>query len=191
MKLKDVFDEIIVGYNINNSQVNDKYSKIYNTLQKDSIQYTNIIPSKLVKKAFSADIKKKYFMQKRDILIFVKSPYRVGTYINNDDLEIIIPNNFIILRGINMDYYSFIFVTNYLEKIGIKKYMEDNNRKGNINIEDVKKIELPDIPKEKQMKISNLLNSINKRSSLYSNILENDDKIVRYAINSIVGDNND
>jgi len=191
MKLKDVFKEILVGYNINNAAVKDEYSKVYKTLQKDSIQYTNIIPSRLIDKAFTSDIKDKYFMQPRDILIFVKKPYRVGTYIHTNDLQVIIPNNFIVLRGINMDYYSFIFVANYLEKIGVKKYIEENNRTGNLSIEDIKNIELPDIPKEKQMTISPLLNAINERSAIYSNILNNDDKIVRYAINSIIGDENE
>ncbi len=191
MKLKDVFEDIIVGYNLNNSAVKDEYAKIYKTLQKDSIQYTNIIPSRLIEKAFSGDIKKKYFMQPRDILIFVKKPYRVGTYIYEDDLEVVIPNNFIVLRGINVDIYSYIFVANYLEKIGVQKYIEDNQIEGNLSKEDIKNIELPDISKEKQMTISPLLNSINERSAIYSNILENDDKVVRYAINSIIGDKNE
>ena len=191
MKIRDVFDDVIVGYNINNTVVNDKYSKLYKTLQKDSIQYTNVISSKLVDKVFSSDIKDKYFIHGRDILIFVKKPYRVGTYMFNDDMKIVIPNNFIVLRGINMLYYSYIFVANYLEKIGIDKYVADNKINGNLSIEDIKNIDLPDISKEKQMTISKLLNNINERSAIYSNILDNDDKIVRYAINSVIGGNDD
>ena len=191
MKIRDVFDDVIVGYNINNTVVNDKYSKLYKTLQKDSIQYTNVISSKLVDKVFSSDIKDKYFIHGRDILIFVKKPYRVGTYMFNDDMKIVIPNNFIVLRGINMLYYSYIFVANYLEKIGIDKYVADNKINGNLSIEDIKNIDLPDISKEKQMTISKLLNNINERSAIYSDILENDDKIIRYAINSVIGGNDD
>ena len=187
MKIRDVFDDVIVGYNIKNTLVNDKYSKLYKTLQKDSIQYTNVISSKLVDKVFSSDIKDKYFVKGRDILIFVKKPYRVGTYMWDDDNKIVIPNNFIVLRGINMLYYSYIFVANYLEKIGIDKYVSDNKINGNLSIEDIKNIDLPDISKEKQMRISKLLNNINERSAIYSNILDNDDKIVRYAINSVIG----
>ena len=191
MKVRDVFEDISVGYNINNTAVNDEYSKLYKTLQKDSIQYTNIISSKLVEKVFSSDIKKKYFVQGRDILVFVKKPYRVGTYARYDDNKIVIPNNFIILRGINMTYYSYIFVANYLEKIGIDKYVKDNNITGNLSTEDVGNIDLPDIPKDKQMTISKLLNNINERSAIYSNILDNDDKIIRYALNKVIGDDND
>lgn len=191
MKLKDVFKEIIIGYNLSNSVVDDDYTTYYKTIQKDSIQYTNIIKSRLIDKKFSNDIKPKFFMQPRDILVFVKKPYRVGTYIHNDDLKVVIPNNFIILRGINTDKYSYIFVANYLEKIGIKDYVEKHNKTGNIGKEDIKEIELPDISKDKQMTISPLLNAINERSAIYSNILDNDDKIVKYAINSIMGDENE
>ena len=187
MKIKDVFEEISVGYNISNTTVKDKYSKIYKTLHKDSIQYTNIIDSRLIEKIFTGEIKKKYFVQPRDILIFVKKPYRVGTYTYEVNEDIVIPNNFIILRGINIDKYSYIFIANYLEKIGIKKYIEKNNFIGNLTIDDIKKIELPDISKEKQMSISPLLNAINERSAIYTNILDNDDKIVNYAIKNIIG----
>lgn len=191
MKIKDVFEEISVGYNISNTTVKDKYSKIYKTLHKDSIQYTNIIDSRLVERIFTGEIKKKYFIQPRDILIFVKKPYRVGTYTYEINEDIVIPNNFIILRGINIDKYSYIFIANYLEKIGIKKYIEKNNFIGNLTIDDIKKIELPDISKEKQMSISPLLNAINERSAIYTNILDNDDKIVNYAIKNNIGEEND
>ena len=191
MTLNDVFEEILVGYNITNAAVKDKYSKIYKTLQKDSIQYTNMIDSRLIEKAFTGEVKKKYFLHPRDILIFVKKPYRVGTYTFEAKEDIVIPNNFIILRGINMNLYSYIFVANYLEKFGIKNYIEKNQFVGNLTIDDIKKIELPDISKGRQMRISPLLNAINERSAIYTNILENDDKIIRYAIESITGDIHD
>ncbi|MBR2827955.1 MAG: hypothetical protein IKE70_01825 [Bacilli bacterium] len=191
MTLNDVFDEILVGYNITNAAVKDKYSKMYKTLQKDSIQYTNMIDSRLIEKAFTGEVKKKYFLHPRDILIFVQKPYRVGTYTFEAKEDIVIPNNFIILRGINMNLYSYIFVANYLEKFGIKNYIEKNQFVGNLTIDDIKKIELPDISKERQMRISPLLNAINERSAIYTNILENDDKIIRYAIESITGDIHD
>ena len=192
MKIRNVFSEIINGYNINNAVVKDEYSKTYKTLQKDSIQYTNIIDNKLVDKAFSGEIKKKFFLRPKDIIIFIKKPYRVGTLtLSFNNSEIIVPNNFIVLRDIDIDAYSYYFVANYLEKIGINKYVTENNITGNLSIEDIKEIELPNISKEKQLSISRLLNSINRRSALYSNILANDDKIINYALNKVIGDDND
>ena len=191
MKIKDVFEDIFTGFNINSLTTDNKFAKYYNTLQKDSIQYTNIIEKKLVEKKLGTDIKKKYIMQPRDILIFIKPPFRVGTYSKRNDLNLIIPNNFIVLRGINMDLYSYIFVTNYLEKFGIAKYVKEKNITGNLSKTDIEDIDLPDIPKEKQMTISKLLNAINERSASYSTILENDDQIVRYAISKVTGDKND
>ena len=195
MLLKDAFEEIFTGFNMTNSIGNGKYTEDIYFIQKDSIQYTNIIIKKLVKKTITTEIKNKYYMQGRDIIISLKKPYKVGTYRYNSNKNIIIPNNFIVLRGINRELYSYIFVANYLEKIGIEKYVKDNKVDERINkdltVEDVKKISLPDIKKEEQMKISELMNLINERSAIYSNILENDDEIIKYALNKVVGDNDD
>ncbi len=191
MKIKDVFEDVFIGYNMTNATINDKFVKDIYTMQKDSIEYTNIIENKLIRKRVSDDIKKKYYMSSRDIVIYVKKPYKVGTYRFSNNLEVIIPNNFIILRGINMDLYSFIFVTNYLEKIGIDKYVKEHNITGNLTVGDICNVELPNISKNRQMQISNLINNINERSAIYSTILANDEEIIRYAINEIVGDNHD
>lgn len=190
MKIKDVFEEIFTGYNMTNATGNNDPREVY-LIQKDSIQYTNIIENRLIKKRITTDIKTKYYMQPRDIIISLKKPYKVGTYRYNNSKKIIIPNNFIILRGINRNLYSFIFVPNYLEKIGIQEYVEENNITGELTVENIKKIELPDISKIEQMKISELMNNINDRSSIYNNILENDDKIIKYALNTVIGEKND
>ena len=112
MKIKDVFEEIFIGYNLNNASMKDNCSRFYNTLQKDSIQYTNIITERLVEKKFSSLIREKYFLHSKDIIIFVKNPYRVGVYMNYDEQDIVIPNNFIVLRGIKNDLYDYVFVAN-------------------------------------------------------------------------------
>ncbi len=191
MKVREVFKEVFTGCNMTNAVSDDEKVKDIYTMQKDSIEYTNIVENKLIRKRISNDVKKKYYMSDRDIVVYVKKPYKVGTYRFNNDLEVIIPNNFIILRDINMDLYSFIFVTNYLEKIGIDKYVKEHGIEGNLTIGDIEDIDLPDIPKEDQMRISKLINSINERSSIYSIILENDNQIIRHALKEVIGDNSD
>lgn len=189
MKVIDAFEEVFTGFNMNNATSSEKSTDEAYFIQKDSIQYTNIIEKKLVKKKITTDIKYKYFMKDRDIIISLKKPYKVGTYRFNNKKQIVIPNNFVILRGINREKYSFIFVANYLEKLGINKYIDEHivdNR--DLTATDIKFIELPDIPKEEQMKISTLMNDINDRSAIYSTILENDDEIIRYALKKVTGD---
>lgn len=190
MLIKDAFEEVFTGFNMSNSINNEKITAEINFIQKDSIQYTNIIEKKLVKKTVTTDIKNKYFMKDRDIIISLKKPYKVGTYRFNNHKPIVIPNNFVVLRGINRDLYSFIFVANYLEKIGIDNYIKENNLASrDLTATDISLISLPNISKEEQMKISDLMNLINDRSAIYSTILENDDEIIKYALNEIVGDN--
>ena len=191
MLIKDAFKEVFTGLNMSNSVNNEKNTDEAYFIQKDSIQYTNIIEKKLVKKKITTDVKDKYFMKDRDIIISLKKPYKVGTYRFNGHRPIIIPNNFVILRGINRDLYSFIFVANYLEKIGIDKYIKENNlSNSDLTRTDINFIELPNISKEEQMRISELMNLINDRSAIYSTILENDDEIIRYALKEVVGENN-
>ncbi len=190
MLIKDAFKEVFTGLNMSNSVNNEKNTDEAYFIQKDSIQYTNIIEKKLVKKKITTDVKDKYFMKDRDIIISLKKPYKVGTYRFNGHKPIIIPNNFVILRGINRDLYSFIFVANYLEKIGIDKYIKENNlSNSDLTRTDINFIELPNISKEEQMRISELMNLINDRSAIYSTILENDDEIIKYALKEVVGDN--
>lgn len=190
MLIKDAFEEVFTGLNMSNSVNNEKHTDEAYFIQKDSIQYTNIIEKKLVKKTITTDVKQKYFMKDRDIIISLKKPYKVGTYRFNSHKPIIIPNNFVILRGINRDLYSFIFVANYLEKIGIDKYIKENGlASSDLTVTDINFIELPNIPKEDQTKISELMNLINDRSAIYSTILANDDEIIKYALNEVVGDN--
>ena len=191
MKIKDVFKEVIIGYNISNARMDDNCVKDVYVLQKDSIEYTNIIERKLITKRISDEIKPKFFMSENDIVIYTKKPYIVGTYCFKKESDVVIPNNFIILRGINEELYDFIFVANYLEKTGIDNYVQEHNIQGNVTKEDIKDIELPSISLEKQHKLSNLINYINERSSIYNKILENDDQIVRYALKEVIGDNDD
>lgn len=194
MLIKDAFEEIFTGFNMTNSTTNNQCIKDIYVIQKDSIQYTNIVKKKLIKRTATMDIKNKYYMKPRDIIVSLKKPYKVGTYRYQNAKDVVIPNNFIILRGINMDLYSYIFVPNYLEKIGIEKYVKENkiDERANkdLTVEDIKNIELPDIKKEEQMKISKLMNLINERSAIYSTILENDEEIIKYALNEVVGDYN-
>ena len=68
MLVKDAFKEVFTGFNMTNSISGDKYVKDVYFIQKDSIQYVNIVESKLVNKRIDSDIKDKYYMKERDII---------------------------------------------------------------------------------------------------------------------------
>lgn len=192
MKVKEIFPEIFTGiFTDGKNMIKKNIDHEVYSFNKNAICYGSLTRSKLFKKHIYADIKDKYFMKGRDIIISVKKPYKVGTmqYMNfKDSDKILIPNNFIVLRNINRDYYSYIFITNYLEKIGIQKYVEENNITGDLHLIDIENIEIPDIPKEKQMSISPLMNYINERSSYFNILLDNDEELIRKALNEIIGD---
>lgn len=191
MRLENAFKEIFTGLNINTkTSLKSNDYKEYNTFLKEALQYSRILDNKIKITKVYCDVKDKYFMKDRDIIISLRKPYKVGTYLKSpESKKILIQNNFAILRGIDMEKYSFIFVSNYLERIGINKFLEGKEN-DSFSLEDIKNIELPDIPKEEQMKISKLMNSINERSCLYSKILENDDQIIKEALNRVIGGNN-
>lgn len=187
MKIVDAFDEIRTGVNLKNPVLQNEGEKIdAKTFKKNALDYGLLLEDKLVSFPIFGKIDNKYFMQPRDIIISTKKPYKVATYPYTTKNKIIIPNNFIVLRGIHMDDYSYIFVTNYLERIAMKKYFKDKT--SDLSKVDIEKIELPDIPKVKQMKISELMKNINKRGVYLSNLISNDNEIILYALKKIVGD---
>ena len=189
MKIRDAFKEVRMGINLKSSKLQGEGDEILcYTFRKNALDYGLLLDDKLIEMNLYGEIEPKYFMQGRDIIISVKKPYKVVTYPYNTNLKIIIPSNFIILRDINMDKYSFIFVINYLNYIAMDKYFKDKT--SDLTIEEINDIELPDIPKVRQMKISGLMNNINKRGQLYSKLIKNDKEIIFYALNKIVGDNN-
>ena len=96
-----------------------------------------------------------------------------------------------ILRGIDEDKYNYIFIANYLEKIGIENYVKEKNIEGELKKTDIEDIDLPDVPLKNQEKIISLINNINERSTIYEKILENDDKIIKYALKEVIGENYD
>ncbi len=189
MKIRNIFGEIRTGKYIEGNITSNESMEVY-TFKKEAINYSTLVESKFEYRTIYYKVKDKYLMQPRDIIISLKKPYKVGTIPYKTDKPILIPNNFAILRDINMDLYSFIFVSNYLERIGIEKYVKENKVEGDLSLEQIKEIDIPNIPKEEQMTISELMKSINERSNIYSNILENDDKIIKYALNKVIGDNN-
>ena len=92
-------------------------------------------------------------MQINDIVISIKKPHKAFLYTYKSDKNIVIPNNYIVLRGVN-NKFSSLYVSYYLEWIGIDKFIKENTNRFNteLTIEDIKSISIPFIPIKEQNK---------------------------------------
>lgn len=170
MKVKDIFSEIFIGVNLNNYKNIDDTQEVY-TFKKENIIYNSILyndygynkfkknpykslpNNKLLKINVSKRINEKYFIMFNDIIISIKKLYKVFNDIITKREKFLVTNNYIILRGINSDMFYAPFVSYYIENIGIKKYLESNNKISNeLTIEDIKNIEIPNITLKQQIK---------------------------------------
>ena len=70
MYIKDAFEEVFTGFNMNNATSSEKSADDAYFIQKDSIQYTNIIEKRLIKKKITTDINNK--LTSKTILVFPK-----------------------------------------------------------------------------------------------------------------------
>jgi hypothetical protein len=169
-KIKDAFDETFVGINLSTCSNTQKKQEVY-TFKKEHIVYNSILyndfgyeilknterydhlPNKSLSKiAVPENIKEKYYLKYGDIVISLKKPYKVFNDIIIKKDKVIATNNFAILRGINREKYYAPYLVYYIEKVGIENLLNKINKKSNeLSLEDVRNIELPDIPRAKQI----------------------------------------
>ena len=182
MQVKDVFEEIFVGANLSISSKTIEKKEVY-TLKKDNIifnsifpketyysylndkkDYKNLLENSLQKVKIPKTIKEKYYIRPSDIIISIKKPYKVLTDVLIKK-DIIVNNNYIILRGIDRKKYTERYLTYYLEYIGIKEILNETKKTGNeLSLADIKNIQLPNISITKQhdiyKKITNYIGTI-------------------------------
>ena len=183
--LKDVC-KIYMGLNsANNKKKKKEYDLVsYRTVNKDSILFSTIIEKKLKEESFIPDIKDKYILKRNDIIIYSKKPYKVAIY-RGSERNIVVPNAFFIINELDIHKYDPVFLANYLNKIINNKY---NNT---LILQDIEDIEIPDFEIKEQRKISSLLDNLNQRINLLSNIIENDSILIDEALDTIIGDNHE
>lgn len=160
-------------------------------IQKSSMKNSKFIESRFVDDKLPFIIDDKYFLKKEDIIISLKEPYMAATISSDLEDKVLIPNNYAVLRNINNKKYNYIFVTNYLNLIAINKVLEKKKKLNNtsdLTLTEVKEISLPDIPLTKQETLINLFEAINGRAIYYEMIMDNDKKIIEYALKEVLGD---
>lgn len=164
MLIEDIFDEIFLGINLN-KYISEKgtceiytfnKNNILNNKLLDAKVYNDFLNIKLQKKYISKAVKEKFLLQINDIIISIKKPYKVFLYTYIPDKNIVIPNNYIVLRGIKTNKFTSLYISYYLEWIGIDKFIKENTNRFNteLTIEDIKSISIPFIPIEEQNKKS-------------------------------------
>ena len=198
MKIKDIFQEIFVGVNLNNYSKTDEIEEVY-MFKKDNIVFNSILynnygytkfkkepykylPNKdLIKVKVSKNIKDKYYLKFGDVVISVKKPYKTFNDVIVKKNKIMVNNNYIILRKIDSDRFYAPYISIYLEMVGIEKYLKTNPSRINdeLSIEDIKNIEIPNISKKKQIdiyfKIKSYMTRIIECNENIQKILREDD----------------
>jgi len=191
MQLKKIFKDIYKGLRIENNSDESilAYSIDTKDVDKCVINYNSSEPEEI-----NMNIKDKYILKEGDIII-ANIPSTTTAHVGyanhlNTEYPIIIKKNFIVLRNISEDYDP-LFVAEYLETIGIKKFYIDNDKPLSYAMvkEDIEKIEIPNVSIDKQEKCVELLKPLNERDKLYKELLLNDSKIKECLLLEVI--NND
>ena len=168
-------DESFLAYTIDTKDV-----------EKCVINYSSKSPENIC-----MNVKDKYILKEGDIIIAnipSTSTAHVGYASKLDsDYPIVIKKNFIVLRNISDDYNP-LFVAEYLETIGIKKFYVEKNKDASYAMvkEDIESIDIPNVSKEDQDRCVSLLNPLNERDRLYKELLVNDSKIKECLLQEVI-----
>ena len=189
MQVEEVFEKVFGGFNFKKRY--NRPNELYNvkSFHKEAMQSSQFMEGRFYNVQLSFKINKKYILTKDDIVISLKKPYKASYLSYELKEEVYVPNNFVILRGISKKY-NYLFITNYLNIIGIENLCLNKPETADLTIDDIKNIKLPNISIEKQESVIKLLNLINERSLTYKKIIDNDEIILQYIMNDILGDNN-
>ncbi len=173
MLVKNAF-RVSCGHNYSEVYKSDIYVYQLNVTDFDDCVISK--PSKTIK--YNGKVSDKNVLSLNDIIISKTTKGKkahVGYVSQLFDKDTFISNNLIVLRS-STDKYDPLFVAEYLDKIIIPEKL---NGKDNYKFEkdDIEKMELPDIPLDEQKKLVSFFSLINKRTALYKEIIDNNNKI--------------
>lgn len=185
MQLRDVCSEIFKGKNY---PMDLEDGVAIKTFKKAAMGNCVLLRERLEDVLLEKNIKEKYFLKEDDIIISIKSPLKAVLYRNFEGEKVLIPNNYIVLRGINQEMYNPLFLTYYLDKRGLK---ELENEDYDLSITTLESIGLPNLDIEKQIQIRRLLTLLTERSNYYQKLLYNEEELAGFVIDEVIGDNHD
>ncbi len=186
MKVSEIFKDIYKGLRIESNSSEDvieAYTISVSDVENCVINYHKNDVEKIRMK-----IKDKYYIKEGDIIVGnipSNTTSHVGYYSSTNDDKVIITKNFIVLRNC-IDSYNPEFVAEYLEMFGIKEIYANKDSKEALVVEDIEKINIPDISIEKQNELMKLIKPINQRNRLYNELIRNDIKIKEYMMEEVI-----
>lgn len=132
----------------------------------------------------SDNLDNKFYTKKGDILIRIMPPY---TSMKIDQEGLIIPMSFVVIRPkpeYDSNYIYYILKNEILPKS--QNILSEGSTLQTIRTKYLKKLKIPVIEKEKQIKIGELLDLINKKKNLYKQIVEIDEKMERTILKDYI-----
>lgn len=194
MKLKEYVDTMFVGFNTslykNKVKCGDNLYK-YRQLTIASISSGFIDENNLTSYEKNGEVDSKYFTRIDDIIICSKEPCNVIMINKEDDEGILIPNNFIVIRDINVDIYYLYNLIKVLKNqihdiVNNKKWESENNKM--LSKSDLEELELPKLNDKSIEKLSNICTRINNRQYSYKKLIQSDEELIRLLFKKEVSD---
>lgn len=185
MLIREIFKDIHKGVRIENNTKNFVAAYVIDTA---NVENCIINYKKREQKQIYMDIKDKYYLKNGDIIIAsipTETTNHVGYCENINDDKVIIKKNFFILRNpLDPDLYNLEFLAEYLDLFGVEQIKK--NHLNGFGKQDIENIYIPDISREKQNKLVNLIKKFKERIKSYNNLIENDKTIKKYIINEMI-----
>lgn len=175
MKIIECVKDIYLGLNKKETRhtANDNIIP-YDLLTIRSVNNKFINNDLLDKYESLTKIDEKFLSKKGDIIICSKPPYNVVLVDENCE-NILIPNNFIILRNIDINN---VYLYNYLNLLGPDMKFNKKDENNNITKSDIEQLNI-NYDESVVNKIADLSSKINKRQEAYGKLLDNDQELIR------------
>ncbi|MGI6372009.1 MAG: hypothetical protein ACOX1R_02265 [Caldicoprobacterales bacterium] len=192
MKLKDITHKIYSGQIITRveakAEIGDRVVEERKVLVPKAILEGRIIHSDLglVKLKRKADENR--VTKEGDIILKLSTPHD-AVYIQKEDEGLMVPSFCTIIRGVDTSKADPRFITAYLNTQYTRELLRSRvagSRVSMINLRDVKELEIPDVPLEKQKLIGEAYTlSRQKQETLYK-LLENEKLIMNTMVLNFV-----
>lgn len=155
-----------------------------NVENQDVLKINSNGEMEIVNESISRDLNNKFYTKKGDIILQTMVP---NNLLKIEQDNVIVSMNYVIIRP-HEEYYSnyicYLLKYHILNK-EIAKLREGSTLK-TIRVNYLKDIKIPIVEYEKQEKIGNLLNALEKRKKLYNQLIESTENLEKSILNELM-----